>query len=68
MAGLTERTATFDRRAFSPREVAKISGLGKTTVYDRIKSGDLAAKKSGKRTLILAEDLDRFLRSLPAAN
>jgi excisionase family DNA binding protein len=67
MPETNEKPTTFDRRAFSPREFAIVSGLGRSTVYELIKSGSLVARKAGKRTLILAEDGERFLRSLPAA-
>jgi excisionase family DNA binding protein len=51
--------------ALSISEVCKISGLGKTTVYAAIKRGHLVARKCGRRTVILHEDLIEFLRNLP---
>jgi excisionase family DNA binding protein len=53
------------RTAFSIPEVCKQVGLCRDTVYRAIGRGDLVARKLGKRTLILAADLDRFLNSLP---
>jgi excisionase family DNA binding protein len=45
----------------------RISGLGRTTIYGALKSGALSARKCGRRTLILADDLDDFLHKLPPA-
>ena len=52
--------------ALSIEEVQKISGLGRTKVYQLINSGSLIARKSGKRTLILRSDLEAFLTNLPS--
>jgi excisionase family DNA binding protein len=43
-----------------------ISGLGRTTIYQRIKEGKIEAIKSGDRTLIVVESLREYLRELPA--
>lgn len=46
-------------------EACKVAGLGRTTVYQAIADGQLVARKVGKRTLILRQDLHRFLTALP---
>lgn len=46
-------------------EACKIAGLGRTTVYQAIADGQLVARKVGKRTIILRQDLNRFLVALP---
>jgi excisionase family DNA binding protein len=51
--------------AYSIEEFTDVTGLGRTAVFDAIKTGRLRAKKSGRRTLILKEHADQFLRSLP---
>jgi excisionase family DNA binding protein len=43
----------------------QVAGVGKTTIFDAIKKGDLRARKLGKKTLILAGDLNAWLESLP---
>jgi excisionase family DNA binding protein len=47
-------------------ETALILGLGRTTVYEEINAGRLLARKIGRRTLILREDREAWLKSLPA--
>jgi excisionase family DNA binding protein len=49
-------------------DTTKISGLGRTTIYEAIGRGELEARKVGNRTLIMAASLRAFLDNLPAAN
>ena len=51
--------------AYSIAETCMRSGIGRTSIYDMIKSGQLTARKRGRRTLILADDLRRCLELLP---
>lgn len=46
-------------------EVCRLTGFGRTTVYAAIKAGDLVARRYGRRTIVLEEDLQNFLRGLP---
>ena len=52
-------------RALRIPEVCMTSGLGRTTIYAAIKSGDLVARKYGRCTVVLADDLTEFLHNLP---
>jgi len=56
------------RIAYTVDEVVELLGVGRTTLYEAIKAGDLQTKKLGRRTLILAEELDRWVDSLPASS
>jgi excisionase family DNA binding protein len=56
---------TAIRRAYSIRQVRELTGFCNEKVYQHIRKGELLARKSGRRTFILASDLDRFLESLP---
>jgi excisionase family DNA binding protein len=49
-------------------DATKISGLGRTSIYELIGAGKIEARKAGNRTLIPAESLRAFLNSLPAAD
>jgi excisionase family DNA binding protein len=51
--------------AFTVADACMRSGIGRTAIYDMINSGKLTARKRGRRTLILADDLRRFLEMLP---
>ncbi|MAO57320.1 MAG: hypothetical protein CMM61_16720 [Rhodospirillaceae bacterium] len=59
-----KRLGDTPRLAFTVDEVSTISALGRTTLYSKIGSGELRARKCGKKTLILAEDLRQFLSDL----
>lgn len=46
-------------------EASVATRLGRTKLYELINAGALRARKIGKRTIILREDLDSFLSDLP---
>jgi hypothetical protein len=51
--------------AHTVETASRISTCGRTSLYAAIKSGSLKARKIGRRTVILDEDLRRWLSSLP---
>ena len=54
-----------DCAAYSvPQVMAKI-GVGRDKLYHLIREGKLPARKLGRKTLILASDLEAFLEALP---
>ena len=56
---------TGQKFAYSVNEICTLAGLGRDSVYQAIRNGKLVARKYGKRTLVIDEDLRAFLRSLP---
>lgn len=53
--------------SFTLEEVGSLTGLGRTSVYQAIKDRRLAAKKCGRRTIVLRSDLETFLQKLESA-
>ena len=51
--------------ALSPEKAAEVSGVGRTTIFAEMKAGRLPRRKVGRRTVILMDDLHRWLTSLP---
>jgi excisionase family DNA binding protein len=54
--------------AYSIVEACEVAGVGRTSIYEAINSGELIARKNGRRTVILCDDLRRWLQSLPVTN
>lgn len=50
-----------DRLCYSIAQAARVSSLGRSTVYRAIKAGRLAVVKVGGRTLVPAASLHRLL-------
>ncbi len=53
------------KTAFTIDELTKTGPLGRTSIYEAIRNGQLTARKFGKRTFVLATDFEVFLNSLP---
>jgi excisionase family DNA binding protein len=52
--------------AVSIGEAVRLTGIGRSSLYEAIRRGDLPIRKSGRRTLLLMEDLRQWLAGLPA--
>lgn len=46
-------------------DAVKATGISRSAIYLALKRGDLTARKAGRRTLILFDDLQAYLASLP---
>ena len=54
-----------DPLAFTIPQAMTTAGVRKTSLYAAIQRGELCARKSGRRTLILRDDLCAWLERLP---
>mgnify|MGYP006780909273 CR=1 FL=1 len=52
---------------FTVADGVRASGLSRTRIYNEIAAGNIRAVKAGKRTIIIADSLREFVRSLPPA-
>ena len=60
---LKQRDDTLTRIGYSIPEVAKIVGIGRTTLYKEIGAGNLVVFKIGRRTLVRKADLRAWIES-----
>jgi excisionase family DNA binding protein len=56
------------REGLTVSEACGMAGLGRTKIYQEISEGRLRARKCGRRTLILKDELRQFLASLPLSS
>jgi len=54
--------------SYTVGEMVAATGLGRSRLYEEIRAGRLRIVKAGRRTLILAIDLEKWLASLPAGS
>jgi excisionase family DNA binding protein len=64
---MLENIIELQREGLSIAEACAIAGNGRTKIYQAISDGSLKARKCGKRTLVLRQDLREFLAALPGA-
>ena len=57
--------STIPALAFTVDEACSVARIGRTALYKAIGTGELVARKYGRKTLILATDLHRFIEGLP---
>ena len=62
---LEDRDST--REGLSIEQACTMAGIGRTRLYQAIGSGELVARRYGKRRIILRTDLRRFLENLPTS-
>jgi excisionase family DNA binding protein len=54
------------KAAFTMKEAGEALRVGQTKIYALIKTGELRTRKLGRRRLVLADDLNKFLEELPS--
>lgn len=55
----------IEKLAYSIAEAVRATSISRSGLYEAIAAGRLCARKNGGRTLINADDLRKFIRSLP---
>jgi hypothetical protein len=61
----TEQNPCPPRRAHSIADIVHEGPFSRTFIYEAIKKGRLKARKAGRRTVIIDEDYQSYLESLP---
>ena len=61
----TERQRRARQRAFSIRQFSEIYAIGRTKIYEELKSGRLRGRKIGRHTIILEDDAEEWSQRLP---
>ncbi len=54
--------------SYTLAEAVAVTGLSRSSFYRIFSEHKLTPRKAGKRVLILADDLDTYVRSLPVAD
>ncbi|WP_224543678.1 helix-turn-helix domain-containing protein [Mesorhizobium sp. CA16] len=60
-------TANRPRLATDVKGAVDYTGLCRAQLYKDMRAGLLVARKKGSRTILLYEDLDRYLKAMPEA-
>jgi excisionase family DNA binding protein len=55
----------MERIALTIIEACQVAGVSRTSLYAAIGRGELAARKWGRRTLVLTDDLRNWVNQLP---
>lgn len=56
-----KRTSVSEKLAYTIPEAVSATGLGRTTIYELIKRGELPLVKVGSRSLVRRQDLEAML-------
>jgi hypothetical protein len=54
----------YDKLAASIPEAARVANSSRSALYEAIRRGELVARKNGRRTIILIDDLRDYLQRL----
>jgi excisionase family DNA binding protein len=61
----TKLSPSDEKLSYTIDEAVKATGIGRTKLFIHIREGALTARKAGRHTIILSDDLANFLKSLP---
>lgn len=54
-------------KALTVRDAMHTIRIGRTKLYREMKEGRIVARKIGRKTVFLADEIERYLSSLPVA-
>ncbi len=60
---MTQETITQNKFAYSVDEISRETTLSKAFLRNKIREGELEATRFGRRVLVLAENLEKFLKN-----
>lgn len=55
-----------EKLAYTIAEACEATGLSDDTIYRKHHAGEITLRKSGRRTLVYREDVEKLLAALPA--
>lgn len=55
-----------EKLSYTLAEAREVTGLSDDTFYRKHHAGEITLRKSGRRTLVYREDVEKLLASLPA--
>jgi len=61
---MNPQTLNLTKAAYSVRELVELLPLGRNSIYEAVKAGNLKVTKFGKLTMFLAPHVVEFLESL----
>jgi excisionase family DNA binding protein len=56
----------MDQLLYTIAQCCRLAAIGRTKFYELAASGEIPIRKVGKRTLVAATDLQRWVEGLPA--
>ncbi|UQR66180.1 helix-turn-helix domain-containing protein [Bradyrhizobium sp. C-145] len=65
--GSKEAVPIADKLSLSTEEASALTGIGLTSIRQAVNREALVARKHGTRTIILREELEAWLKTLPKA-
>jgi excisionase family DNA binding protein len=65
--GNKETVPIADKLSLSTEEASALTGIGLTSIRQAVNSEALVARKQGTRTIILRDELEAWLKTLPKA-
>lgn len=56
-----------ERPTLTVDEFCGLVGIGKSLFYKAVAAGDISARKYGKRTFVMQDEVRRFIENMPGA-